>query len=412
MEVQPGHPAPVVVKQATGPNAAALRAEGERLRAAAHPGVVEVLESTGTDDAWELRLAHAGRPLAAAGALTTAQVAGLAAAVASTLADLHEGGIVHGRVDAGHVLISRQGRPVLCGFGASTDAEQADDVAAVGALLTELLGPTADMEPMPERRWPRRAWSGWDRRTLLLLADQACAEPPSRRPPARRLATAITEAVPGALLGPPAGEPATPTNDDPIEALRASAAETSAPGRSRLPLLAGAAAVVLLVAVGSVRTLRPDTSPATVMDAAPSNATVLATSDLPPTTTTTRPGPAPAPCVVLPGTSPGACAPVRVVGTAVRVGKVHFELGEPGDELVLGDWDCDGSATPALLRPTTGDVFVFPSWAVDRDLVVRPAARVQGAQQLDVVASGAGTCAGLVARTASGPVPVETRTTT
>ena len=54
---------PVVVKRAMGADAPRLRAEGDRLLAAAHPGVVRVLASTGDDDRWELRLAHGGRPL-------------------------------------------------------------------------------------------------------------------------------------------------------------------------------------------------------------------------------------------------------------------------------------------------------------------------------------------------------------
>jgi hypothetical protein len=44
-----------------------------------------------------------------------------------------------------------------------------------------------------------------------------------------------------------------------------------------------------------------------------------------------------------------------------------FRVGEPGDWLVVGDWDCDGSITPALYRPTTGDVLVFDRWAGDPD---------------------------------------------
>lgn len=394
-EIRADDRAAVVVKRATGPGAAILRAEGERLRAAAHPGVVEVLESAGTDDDWELRLAHAGRALAIAGPLTTAQVAALTAAVAATLADLHDGGIVHGRVDARHVLVNGQGRPVLCGFGPSTDAEPVDDVAALGALLAELLGSTADMEPIPERRWRRRSWSGWDRRTLLLLADQACAEPPTRRPPARRLAAAITAAVPDALLAPLAsGTPAPSPSGDP-----------PSPAGNRLTLLAGATAVVLLVAVGGVHTLLAGDSP-TTLAARPSATTTTAlpsSTDLPPTTTDA----VPAPCVVLPGGAPGACTPVRVVGTAVQAGPACYEIGAPGDELVLGDWDCDGAATPAVLRPATGDVFVFGSWAAQGEVVVRPVAHVEGADELVVVASGPGGCAGLVARTPAGPVPVD-----
>ena len=71
------------------------------------------------------------------------------------------------------------------------------DVAGLGRLLRELLGSERVDEPMVERRWGRsRRSHGSHRRGLLLLADQACAEPPTRRPTAERLAAAIAAAVP------------------------------------------------------------------------------------------------------------------------------------------------------------------------------------------------------------------------
>jgi eukaryotic-like serine/threonine-protein kinase len=44
-------------------------------------------------------------------------------------------------------------------------------------------------------------------------------------------------------------------------------------------------------------------------------------------------------------------------------GSVRYQLGEPGDELLVGDWTCDGRETPALYRPTTGEVFAFDGFA-------------------------------------------------
>ncbi len=52
--------------------------------------------------------------------------------------------------------------------------------------------------------------------------------------------------------------------------------------------------------------------------------------------------------------------------TATRVvdgTTVTFILGEPGDEVVLGDWDADGLRTPALYRPAAGEVWTFDAWA-------------------------------------------------
>jgi hypothetical protein len=41
----------------------------------------------------------------------------------------------------------------------------------------------------------------------------------------------------------------------------------------------------------------------------------------------------------------------------------RFTVGEPGDWLLVGDWDCDGSSSPALYRPRTGVAYLFDAWA-------------------------------------------------
>jgi hypothetical protein len=394
----------VVVKRADRAGAPALRAEADRLRAAAHPGVVQVVGSSGDEDAWELRLAHAGRPLDVVGPLPVRTVAGLVAAVAATLADLHDTGLVHGRIDGSHVLLGGHGRPVLCGFGPdSGDHTPADDVEALGSLLIDLLGSGAEMEPFPDRRWrPRRSWAGWERRALLTLADQACAEPPSRRPTARRLAAALAEAVPDA--GSPVPGPVAQA-DDPIEALRSSAtsAERAIGGTGRrLAGLACAATGVVALGVGALR-LAPSTPAATSVrpSASSPTATVPSTTtlDLPPTTTTTAPPPPP--CVRISERAVGCEPIVRIDGTVVVVGDRRYEVGQAGDVVVLGDWDCDGGATPAVLRPPTGEVFVFSSWASSTDVVIGPVARVARAASL-AVESRTGACATLVVTTAAG----------
>jgi serine/threonine protein kinase len=41
----------------------------------------------------------------------------------------------------------------------------------------------------------------------------------------------------------------------------------------------------------------------------------------------------------------------------------RFDLGQAGDIALLGDWQCRGNFTPAIYRPSTGQVFVFDGWA-------------------------------------------------
>jgi hypothetical protein len=157
---------------------------------------------------------------------------------------------------------------------------------------------------------------------------------------------------------------------------------------------------VVAVGVGAVEIARregPDRPPLVAAPAQPTAAAPI-TTDLPPTTVPS------APCVVLSGatTGPGACVePVRVAGTTVLVGDRRFEVGRPGDVVVLGDWDCDGGATPAVLRPDTGEVFVFNGWAAAAHPVAVPSSgRVAGAKVLLV--EEADGCAVLLAERADG----------
>jgi hypothetical protein len=371
----------VVVKRAPLEAVSDLRREGERLRAARHPGVVPLVHSRATDDGWELVTSHAGRPLATVGSLAVAQVAGLVAGLAATLADLHALGIVHGRIDATHVLVGEHGRPILCGFGAGDDpADPEDDVAAIGGLLVDLLGTDEQGEPIPERRWRiHRPGTGWDRRALLLLADQAAAEPATRRPTARRLAGAIADVVPAAPVGRPSALEAGGDLDqaDPIERLRATAVvDEPRSARPTRALVVAVLSAALLVGA-FVRLLGDEPAPSRTDLAAPPSST---------------------------GATP---TPTRTVGSVGgpdlhRDGR-RYRVGQAGDELLVDDWDCDGDATPALLRPATGEVFVFPRWVAEGSLAVEPVALVDGAQAL-LSEHDAGACPSLAVRTSTGHV--------
>lgn len=399
IEIGSGPAGAVVVKRATGDQVPGLLEEAKRLEAAAHPGVVELLGCAETGDGWELRLAHGGRPVATAGPLPAPAVATLVAGVAATLADLHDAGIVHGRIDGTHVLIADRGRGVVCGLGAEPiGATPADDVAALGALLVTLLGDGAELEPIPERRWfGRRPWTGWERRSLLLLADQACAEPPSRRPTARRLAAAIADAVPSAH--PPAVSSERPSR--PRHAAASATTEATvgpqrladperADHRPRLASLGAAVAATVALGAVAVAVVRPDAP------AIPASADAI-DGDVPPPSIAPRPTDRPPTTTTTTTTVPSA----RVEGSTVVAGGRRYQVGQPGDLVVLGDWDCVGGATPALLRPSTGEVFVFPSWPTGDSITVPATTRVLGAASPDVEVRADG-CARLVVRREDG----------
>lgn len=73
-------------------------------------------------------------------------------------------------------------------------------------------------------------------------------------------------------------------------------------------------------------------------------------------------------------------ASIEVVGREVRTAAGRWEIGEEGDAVVVGDWDCDRLPTPAVLRPSTGRIAVFDRWATDdTPAAARPISTIDGA---------------------------------
>ncbi|HEY4377234.1 MAG TPA: hypothetical protein VGM93_08745, partial [Acidimicrobiales bacterium] len=192
----------VVRKTATDPvGRARLDHEALMLAAARHPSVAEVLRFAHEEGAATLDVRWIGpSPLNDVPATDAVRAAALVSALAGTVADLHDRGIVHGRIDASHVVLTPDDAPVLCGFGHAVtdgDGDPAADVAGLGSLLHALLAGPEEIEPIPDRRWPRRSeWHGYQRRALLTLADQATLDDPKRRPTARSFAASVEAAVP------------------------------------------------------------------------------------------------------------------------------------------------------------------------------------------------------------------------
>ncbi|MEZ5176866.1 MAG: hypothetical protein R2746_00905 [Acidimicrobiales bacterium] len=203
MEIVEGDGGPLVRKSALTPlGLERLGREAERLERARHPGVVLLVE-VGHD---HLDLEWAGAETLALARLTRGAAARIVARIAGTVADLHDRGIVHGRIDESHVVVGPGGQPRLCGVRCSDpggfEPGPADDVADVGRVLQRALGMGADAEVVPERRWRAGPRSTSRDRALTDLAERATDPDPARRPTARALAHALADLVPDAA---PAG---------------------------------------------------------------------------------------------------------------------------------------------------------------------------------------------------------------
>ena len=226
------------------------------------------------------------------------QVAASLARVAATVADLHEAGLAHGDICAEHVLIDPAGGPVLCGLAHAGPADPAAIATDVDAVVA--LGSDLARE------------AGDERETVESLLAALAAGHDDLRDTVRGL---------GRRRLPPA-------------------APTSRIDRRAIV----AASVVMTVVVAAILLGRPgaDTEPPAAQPTPP-----VGDPEADPPATTTTP-----PLIAAPASD----------ATELTHGGRRYAVGRAGDIVVTGDWDCDGTSTPAVLRPATGEVAVFAAW--------------------------------------------------
>ena len=394
---------PVAVKRAHDDEGRArLRREAELLELARHPGVVELVDLDDQADVTTLATLWLGGGSLEAAEPPPRRLAAMAAQLARTLADLHDRGIVHRRIAVDHVLLDGLGRVVLAGFaGASKTGEErgANPAEDVGGLAHVLLG---KLPPERTAALPRLRASAADREVLDRLrtvAERAADPDPTRRPGARALASLLAEIVgePPSPAGPrPSAGPSRPLPGTPTpSSLPTRSPVTSSRWLPRTKLLAAVGVVVgMLLVVGVGTRVATARGGANTIDAAdPPDSTIVATTMPPvpdPAPTTARVWPTSGPCAPMSDAGErhdvdgdGCTEPVTVTDGAIVVGNLRYEIGEAGESLAVSDWDCDGRATPAVLRPDTGELFVFDSWAgVDAPATARLVQTVRGAVSL------------------------------
>lgn len=352
--------------------------------------------------------------------LPPAAVTGLVVDLARALGSVHVAGWVHGRVTAEHVLVGRDGRVVLGGFGRARrlapgpdgTTAAADDLAQLAAVARLLLDPTATHEgltsvldrlahPDPLRRPdPGEA--------IDLLARfgpvPAPVAPPLRdggRPERRsdspaRHGTRPDHAPRTGWTGPArTSRSPIPGRDDTLveedhgpgggQPAGSATTQRGAPApvgrRPLVPVLAGLAGVGLVVAGARQLTAPADggdpTQPAAAGVRIEASAVAAAPRPCPdvghpapaPDETTAQVDPDGRGCTV-----PVLWSPVRAeVTVATPEGVRRYRLGEPGDRVVLGDWDCDGDATPLVVRSDPPAAYRFDAWP-EADRPVTPVA--------------------------------------
>ena len=411
----------IAVKQAPAERAGEIEREADVLRRLSHPGVVEIIDlRRGGDGAAALHTEFVGSDNWATRPLTDPVArAAAAAALAAVVADLHDIGIAHRNLDGSHVLHGGGDRPVLCSFGRSGDAgpehRREDLVALADLVCDEALAPgpvTGKLANLAASTRAGRLGARELARRLDRLVGGPDPKPKGPRPgqglgsdkkpepgPRRRrravpataaglavMATAFTVVLGGSAGG---QDPAGP-------AAVSGAGEDGGrpPGSASQPLgLTGVSAGTH--ASGSIETAVESTDTAAASRAATEASGFAATGGAPDHTATGGPTTGrdatetsgfAAGGGVPDHTSTGRLTTGRDAtgadnpayaswpasdsgGSAEPVaGLIHdrdgrrYAIGAEGDLVVIGDWDCDGVATPAIARPGTGQVAMFDRW--------------------------------------------------
>jgi hypothetical protein len=83
-----------------------------------------------------------------------------------------------------------------------------------------------------------------------------------------------------------------------------------------------------------------------------------------------------------PARRPECPTTAEVRGGVVVIGGQRVTVGRAGDEVAVGDWDCDGAPTAVVLRPTTGELLELGLVDDEAAPEVVRAERIEGAVRI------------------------------
>lgn len=324
----------VVVKAGGGELRDRLRREGEVLRRIGGAPVVELAELAEGADHTELVTSKFGSlTLAESGLLDPGECGAALVALCDAMEELHDLGWTHGALEASHVAVDPGSGVRLCSLADACEADSPEGRTALATdrdALAVLVADILERPPGFDSRRVRRRWSRAARKALPRLVAAR-----GLRSAAQIHGILADVGLPGSRDSPPGHQPAdSPPEEPPAD--DASTRGPTSPERARVPNR-----TKVLVAAGALAAA--SAAAAWSLGAGPEEVDTSAA------------------CTDVDGDD--SCDEVTVEGQNVLVDGRRFEVGRPGDLARLGDWNCDGRATVALLRPSTGQLYAFDGWA-------------------------------------------------
>ena len=409
----------IAVKRVPAERAYEVEREAELLRQLDHPGVVRCVDLVETDDGG--RALHTSfvssdtwetRPLTN----PTERAAGVAA-LSAVVADLHELGMTHRYITPAHVLHGEDDRPVLCSLTRAGDAAAENRRIDLAALAELAYDDGIDRSPIANK--------------LSSMADAMRAGQLSARDMAHKLDRLLAQRASrneSSRLG--------VWRETLVSALRWPTSRTQQQASGRTAVKSVAAGLVLAALIASaaslgVRLLRssdesdtaeslprpatPATSAGDHTDTASNRQTgnnetstndgntanSNTESDQPQSTGNSAAGDRPPPRSSESASdsnssyqgddnsyhsdsaprngslrqTPDAGTPDGATwdGETILEHKGRrYSVGIQGDIVLAGDWNCDGTATPSIVRPSNGTVVFFEMWPPPGETISRP----------------------------------------
>ncbi|MFV0317956.1 MAG: hypothetical protein ACK5O2_13480 [Microthrixaceae bacterium] len=326
----------VIVKVAPHALRPRLQREAEVLGRLSDQRVVTVVGITEGPDHDELTtLRHGSITLGDAGLLDSMRRGAALVSFCDALAGIHGAGWAHGGLEASHVLLDDTDEARLCSVGGATEvgtasaAVLADDRDALARIVDSVLRCPGSFET----RAQRRAWNRTSTRALrALAAKRGLLDASAMANLLRRAGLPGTDA--------PAGPDRAAVKRVPRRAARGRLSEITRRAlgaRVRRTLVFAAVPLALLGGALLARALGGPPG-AHDMECAADISGMLVD-----------------------------CGDITIDDNVVTAGGTRLEVGEPGDVLDVGDWNCNGRASVVLLRPSTGELWEFTRWASPED---------------------------------------------